>query len=364
MLELLRVMGRLGIEAWCYNWMAVVPWSRTSVPSRPAVAPPRRRLTWRRGPTSPVPRPRSRGRACGRPSRGSSSAWCRSPRRRASTRAHPDDPPLSPLEDRTDHPLARRVRPRLRAPAEPGERDDDVPGQRRPDDGRSPRRDRALRRAGRIHFVHFRDVRGTAERFVETFVDDGPTDMAACVRAYVEVGWTRRSAPTTRPPSRATAGSFRGIRALRGSTPSATCRGCSRPRAAADPNAPAHPLSAGCPPRWGSSARDPARNGRREGARWSDARQEPEEAAHRVPRLADRLELHVELRPRHGEALPTARSRSDESLARSRWPWICSETSAIRSVSSLNAPPVRLTCRQSERPLSVAYTSPATSPTR
>ena len=31
MLELLRVMGKLGIAVWCYNWMAVVPWSRTSV---------------------------------------------------------------------------------------------------------------------------------------------------------------------------------------------------------------------------------------------------------------------------------------------------------------------------------------------
>jgi mannonate dehydratase len=49
----------------------------------------------------------------------------------------------------------------------------------------------AIRRfgsAGRIHFVHFRDVRGTPERFVETFVDEGPTDMAACIRAYLESG--------------------------------------------------------------------------------------------------------------------------------------------------------------------------------
>ena len=42
--------------------------------------------------------------------------------------------------------------------------------------------------AGRIHFVHFRDVRGTPERFVETFVDEGPTDMAACIRAYLAAG--------------------------------------------------------------------------------------------------------------------------------------------------------------------------------
>jgi mannonate dehydratase len=44
--------------------------------------------------------------------------------------------------------------------------------------------------ARRIVFVHFRDVRGTAERFVETFHDDGPTDMPAMVRLYHEIGFT------------------------------------------------------------------------------------------------------------------------------------------------------------------------------
>jgi mannonate dehydratase len=37
--------------------------------------------------------------------------------------------------------------------------------------------------------VHFRDVRGTPARFVETFHDEGPTDMLACIRAYVDVGY-------------------------------------------------------------------------------------------------------------------------------------------------------------------------------
>jgi mannonate dehydratase len=39
----------------------------------------------------------------------------------------------------------------------------------------------------RIHFVHFRDVRGTAEQFVETFHDDGQTDMLECIRAYLDI---------------------------------------------------------------------------------------------------------------------------------------------------------------------------------
>lgn len=48
-----------------------------------------------------------------------------------------------------------------------------------------------IRRLGRhIQYVHFRDVRGTAESFVETFHDNGPTDMAAAIRAYREMGFS------------------------------------------------------------------------------------------------------------------------------------------------------------------------------
>lgn len=47
-----------------------------------------------------------------------------------------------------------------------------------------------IRRLGKcIRYVHFRDVRGTPESFVETFHDDGPTDMAAAMRAFREVGF-------------------------------------------------------------------------------------------------------------------------------------------------------------------------------
>jgi mannonate dehydratase len=41
----------------------------------------------------------------------------------------------------------------------------------------------------KIFFVHFRDVRGTPEKFAETFHDDGKTDMLACLRAYRDVGY-------------------------------------------------------------------------------------------------------------------------------------------------------------------------------
>ena len=41
----------------------------------------------------------------------------------------------------------------------------------------------------KIFFVHFRDVRGTPEKFVETFHDEGQTNMLECMRAYRDVGY-------------------------------------------------------------------------------------------------------------------------------------------------------------------------------
>ncbi|SEV85250.1 mannonate dehydratase [Natrinema salifodinae] len=47
-----------------------------------------------------------------------------------------------------------------------------------------------IRRFGdRIHFVHFRDVEGTAEEFVETWHEAGQTDMLAAMAAYRDVGF-------------------------------------------------------------------------------------------------------------------------------------------------------------------------------
>lgn len=40
-----------------------------------------------------------------------------------------------------------------------------------------------------IHFVHFRDVRGSKNSFEETFHDDGKTDMYRAMEAYYKIGY-------------------------------------------------------------------------------------------------------------------------------------------------------------------------------
>jgi mannonate dehydratase len=103
---------------------------------------------------------------------------------------HPDDPPLSPIRG-----LGRIMRSvenfqRLvdLAPSEVNGiclcqgnftlMTDDLPGAIR-----------QFGKQGKIFFVHFRDVRGTPEKFEETFHDDGKTDMLECMKAYKEIGY-------------------------------------------------------------------------------------------------------------------------------------------------------------------------------
>lgn len=48
----------------------------------------------------------------------------------------------------------------------------------------------AIRKFGKkISFIHFRDVRGVASKFEESWHDAGKTDMLACMRAYRAIGF-------------------------------------------------------------------------------------------------------------------------------------------------------------------------------
>jgi mannonate dehydratase len=47
----------------------------------------------------------------------------------------------------------------------------------------------------KIFFVHFRDVKGTAEKFEETFHDNGKTDMVQAMNTYYEVGFDGPARP-------------------------------------------------------------------------------------------------------------------------------------------------------------------------
>ena len=189
--ELVRNMGALGIRVWCYEWMPLgVLRTATAVPSRGgALATGYDHALMRAAPPTEygavpaeklwenlkyfleriVPVAQAAG---------------------VKLAAHPDDPPLSPIRG-VDRILSNIEGFQRLIDLVPSAANgitlchgnftlmtDDLPGVIR-----------HFGRQGRIHFVHFRDVRGTAERFVETFHDDGQTDMAACMRAYRDIGY-------------------------------------------------------------------------------------------------------------------------------------------------------------------------------
>ena len=169
-----------------------------------------------------------RGAAVGDPRRGSSSASCPSPKR----------PACASRCTRTTR-RSRRVRGSAGSSArstrttassswhQPGQRDDDVPGERRADDGRSPGGDPALRRAGphplrplprrpRDAGALRRDVRRRRPDRHGRLHPGLPRERAS----------THRSAPTT-PRARGRQLDVPDTRRSAGSTRSATCRASS-----------------------------------------------------------------------------------------------------------------------------------------
>lgn len=188
--ELIRNMGKLQIPVWCYEWMAGFNWQRTKtdIPTRGgALTTGFDVVDTRDAPLTPFGIVEEE------------TLWESlkyfldrvvpiAEKANVKLAMHPDDPPLSPIRG-----IARIMRSvenyqRLLdlAPSPVNGialcqgnftlMTDDLPG--------------VIRHFGRqkkIFFVHFRDVKGTPEKFVETFHDAGKTDMAACMRAYRDI---------------------------------------------------------------------------------------------------------------------------------------------------------------------------------
>lgn len=189
--ELIRNMGSLGIPVWCYEWMplGVLRTSRTTPSRGGALVTAYDHELLRDAPLSEygeVPAER---------------LWENlryflervvpvAEEAGVNLAMHPDDPPLSPV----------RGVARIMASVEGFQRLIDlVPS---PVNGITlcqgnftlmtddlPSVIRHFGEQGKIFFVHFRDVRGTPDNFVETFHDDGRTDMVACMRAYRDIGY-------------------------------------------------------------------------------------------------------------------------------------------------------------------------------
>ncbi len=190
--ELIRNMGALGIPVWCYEWMPVLNWLRTStdLPTRGGA------LTsgYDHAAMKDAP-PTEYGVVT------EEQLWTNlryflervvpvAEKAGVKLAMHPDDPPLSPIRG-----LGRIMRS-----VENFQRLLDLAPS--PVNGIAlcqgnftlmtrdlPGVIRHFGRQNKIFFVHFRDVRGTPEKFMETFHDDGQTDMAACMRAYRDIGY-------------------------------------------------------------------------------------------------------------------------------------------------------------------------------
>lgn len=189
---LIEHMGRLGIPVWCYEWMASFNWMRTStsIPTRGgALVSGYDHALMRDAP--PVD-----GGPIAEESLWENLAYFLQRVLPVAERAgvrlamHPDDPPLSPIRgvSRIMRSIENFQRLLDLAPSPMNGitlcqgnfalMSDDLPGVIR-----------HFGRQGKIFFVHMRDVRGTVEKFQETFHDDGPTDLLACLRAYREIGF-------------------------------------------------------------------------------------------------------------------------------------------------------------------------------
>jgi mannonate dehydratase len=190
--ELIRNLGALGVGVWCYEWMPVFNWMRTSTttPSRGgAMVTSYDNSVMKNAPITEY------GIVT------EDQLWENldyflkkvipvAEKANVKLAMHPDDPPLSPIRG-----LGRIMRS-----VENFQRLIDlVPsevngiclcqGNFTLMTNDLPSAIRHFGKQGKIFFVHLRDVRGTPEKFEETFHDDGQTNMLDCLKAYRDIGF-------------------------------------------------------------------------------------------------------------------------------------------------------------------------------
>jgi mannonate dehydratase len=190
--DLINHMGALGISVWCYEWMPVINWMRTSTsaPGRGGA------LVTGFDNSLMLNAPLTHAGEVSEDQLWDNLQYFLNKVLPVAEEAgvklamHPDDPPLSPLRGMGR--IMRSVENYQRlidmAPSSSNGiclcqgnftlMTDDLPD--------------VIRHFGnqnKIDFVHFRDVRGTPDKFVETFHDEGQTDMLACMKAYKDIGF-------------------------------------------------------------------------------------------------------------------------------------------------------------------------------
>ena len=189
---LIENMGRLGIPVWCYEWMTDFNWMRTSTSTisrgGSVVTSYDNALMKDAPPTENGPM--SEEKLWETLEYFLKKVLPVAEKWNVKLAMHPDDPPLSPI--RGVGRIMRSVENYQRLlDLVPSPMNgitlcqgnftlmtDDLPGVIRKFGGQN-----------KIFFVHFRDVRGTPEKFEETWHDEGKTDMLACMRAYKDINF-------------------------------------------------------------------------------------------------------------------------------------------------------------------------------
>lgn len=190
--ELIKRMDRLNIRTLCYNWMPVIGWfrSRTDIPTRGGA-----RVTGYRDEDMRDAPLTEAGIVTDEQMWGNLAYFLKAvvpvaEKHNVSLAIHPDDPPVPSLRGISRILINFEAFQRVLALVPSSVNGVTLCQGCFATMGEDPvRMIRYFSGEKKLFFAHFRDVRGNAHDFQETFHDDGKTDMYACMKAYTEVGF-------------------------------------------------------------------------------------------------------------------------------------------------------------------------------